>query len=38
MKKTKRERSIEGKIYTLIMKKLNIGPKNAIVGSNNYTL
>ena len=34
----KRERSIEGKTYTLIMEKLDIELKNAIVGLNNYML
>ena len=38
MEETKRERSIEGKIYTLIIKNLDIGLKNIIVGLNNYIL
>ena len=38
MEETKRERSIEGKIYTLIIENLNIGLENTIVNSNNYIL
>ena len=38
IEKTKRERSIEGKIYTSIMEKLDIGPENVIVDLNDYTL
>ena len=32
MEETKRERSIEGKIYTSIIEKLDTEPKNAIAG------
>ena len=38
MKKIKRERSIEEKTYTLIMKNLNIELENVIVDLNNYIL
>ena len=34
----KGERSIDKKIYTLIVKNLNIGLKNVIVGLNDYIL
>ena len=38
MKKTRREKSVDKKIYTLIIENLNIELENIIVGSNNYTL
>ena len=38
MEKTKRERSVEGKIYASIVENLDTGPENTIVGSNNYIL
>ena len=38
MEETKRERSIEEKIYALIIENLNIGLKNVIVSLNNYIL
>ena len=38
MEKTKREKSIDKKIYTLIIENLDIELKNIIVGSNDYTL
>ena len=38
MEKTKRERSIDKKIYTLIIENLDIESKNIIVDLNNYIL
>ena len=38
MEETKRERSIDKKTYTLIVENLDIGPKNIIVGLNDYIL
>ena len=38
MEETKRERSVEGKTYTSIVKNPDIGPENIIAGSNDYTL
>ena len=38
MEEIKRERSIKGKIYALIIENLDIGLKNIIVGLNNYIL
>ena len=38
MEETERERSVEGKIYVLIMEKLDIGLENVIVGSNDCML
>ena len=38
IEETKRERSVEEKIYTLTIENLDIGLKNAIVGLNNYIL
>ena len=38
MEETKRERSVEEKIYASIVENLDIGPENVIVGLNDYTL
>ena len=38
MEKIKRERSIKERIYTLIMKNLDIESKNIIVGLSDYIL
>ena len=38
MEETKRERSVEGKIYALIMENLDTGPENVIVGPNDCML
>ena len=38
MEEIKRERSVEGKTYTLIMEKLDIEFENVIVGPNDYIL
>ena len=38
MEETKRERSVEGKIYTSIMENLDIGLENIMVGPNDYIL
>ena len=38
MEKTKRERSVDEKIYTSIIENSDIGPKNIIVGLNDYIL
>ena len=38
IEETKRERSIEGKTYALIMENLDTGPKNTIAGPNDYML
>ena len=34
----KKERSVEGKIYALIVENLDTGPKNIIAGLNDYML
>ena len=38
MEEIKRERSVEGKTYALIMENSDIGLENVIVGSNDYIL
>ena len=38
MGETKREKSVDEKIYALIMENLDIEFENIIVGSNNYIL
>ena len=38
MEETKRERSIDKKIYALTMENLDIEPKNIIVDPNDYML
>ena len=38
MEKTKREKSVDEKTCASIIENLDIGPKNAIAGPNDYTL